>query len=266
VDVRLAELAAVRASPGSGAGEELGRSCSPPHPVSGPGDDGGRDRRHRVGAAAHRDRASLRRGRRHRQLHRPFDFGEVIQTAPGHDIRLVELPSTTIGSNGVLYAAWNDRPDGLGGPPSNSTRIYLSFSRNGDRTWSKPQVISGPVSNRVVTDRFQPWITADASGLHAMWYQRAGTQIQTDAENLSLATASAGPRPGPEVRVSTVRFPVIRTNPNQDPVISTCYMGDYNNIASANETQYISWGDNRNVVKTTLGVEHQPDVFLAIRR
>lgn len=193
----------------------------------------------------------------------PTDFRNVIQTAPGHDVRLFELPSTTIDSHGVLYAAWNDRPGGIGGPPSNATRIYLSFSRDGARTWSKPKVISGPVSSRVVTDRFQPWITVGGDALHAMWYQRVGNGIQTDTENLSLATASAGPRPGREVRVSTVRFPVIKTNPNQDPVISNCYMGDYNNIISAGGTQYISWGDNRNVVKTTLGVEHQPDVFLA---
>jgi hypothetical protein len=195
----------------------------------------------------------------------PTDFREVIQTAPGHDVRNPEWPTTTIDRNGVLYAAWNDRPGGVGGSPSNATRIRLSVSRDGDRTWSRPAVISGPVSPRVVTDRFQPWITAGGGALHAMWYQRVGNLIQADAENLSLATASAGPVPGPEVRVSTVRFPVIQTNPNQDPVLSNCYMGDYNNIASANGTQYISWGDNRNIVKTTQGTEHQPDVFLAIR-
>jgi hypothetical protein len=39
------------------------------------------------------------------------------------------MPSTTIDPNGVLYAVWNDRPDGVGGPTSNATRIFLSFSR-----------------------------------------------------------------------------------------------------------------------------------------
>ena len=191
------------------------------------------------------------------------DFRNVIETGPGHDVRLFELPSTTIDSNGVLYAAWNDRPGGIGGPPSNATRIFLSFSRDGNKTWSKPVVISGPVSNRVVRDRFQPWITVGGGALHAMWYERVGNGVQTDSETLSLATASAAPKPGPEVRVSTIRFPIIQTNPNQDPVIANCYMGDYNNVAFGNGAAYISWGDNRNVVKTTLGVEHQPDVFLA---
>ncbi len=65
--------------------------------------------------------------------------------------------------------------------------------------------------------------------------------------------------------VSSVAFPVVRTNPNQDPVISNCYMGDYNNIVTSAGEQYISWGDNRNVVQTTNGVEHQPDVFFSRR-
>jgi hypothetical protein len=46
-------------------------------------------------------------------------------------------------------------------------------------------------------DRFQPWITADSTGLHAMWYERVpGTSvdlIQTNKEDLSLATTLTGP-------------------------------------------------------------------------
>jgi hypothetical protein len=48
----------------------------------------------------------------------PTDLREVIETAPGHDIRNAEMPSTTIDPNGVLYAVWNDRPDGVGSPPA----------------------------------------------------------------------------------------------------------------------------------------------------
>jgi hypothetical protein len=45
----------------------------------------------------------------------PRDLREVIETAPGHDVRNAETPSTTIDPNGVLYAVWNDRPNGVGG-------------------------------------------------------------------------------------------------------------------------------------------------------
>jgi hypothetical protein len=196
----------------------------------------------------------------------PADLREVIETAPGHDARNFEMPTTTIDANGFLYAAWDDRPNGVGGDFSNATRIVLSYSLDGNRTWSTPQVISGKVSRKVMSDRFQPWLIADATGLHAMWYQRvAGStedSIQTDKEDLSLATAAAAPVGSGETMISSVAFPIIQTNPNQDPIISNCYMGDYNNIGSNGATRFVTWGDNRNVVTTTNGIEHQPDVFL----
>lgn len=197
----------------------------------------------------------------------PTDFREVIETAPGHDIRVFELPTSGIDHNGTLYTAWQDRPNGLGGGPANATRIFLSYSLDGNKTWSTPQVISGANPPGVEADRFQPWIATDATGVHAMWYERvAGSgedRFRTDKQDLTLATATTAPAPvGGEVALSTVAFPMIQTNPNQDPIISNCYMGDYNNIVSSGTTRYVTWGDNRNAVATTQGVENQPDVFL----
>jgi hypothetical protein len=198
------------------------------------------------------------------------DLREVIETAPGHDIRNTEFPSTTIDANGILYAVWNDRPDGVGGPNSNATRIFLSFSRDGNQTWSPPQAISPAPNAAIMNDHFQPWIAADAHGLHVMWYERvpgsgstAPNVIQTDKEDLSLATATKPPKvTGPEQTLSSVTFPVVQTNPNQDPIIANCYMGDYNNIVSNGTTKFVTWGDNRNQVAATIGKENQPDVFL----
>ncbi len=197
----------------------------------------------------------------------PGDLREVIETERGHDARNFELVSTTVDQNGVLYAAWNDRPNGVGGDNSNATRIFLSFSRDGNQHWSAPQQISAAPNLTTMNDRFQPWITADASGLHAMWYERVpGTPvdlIQTNKEDLSLATATRGPSSTGETKLSTVSFPIDQTNPNQDPIISFCYMGDYNNIASNGTIKFVTWGDNRKVVTTSAGVtENQPDVFL----
>jgi hypothetical protein len=197
----------------------------------------------------------------------PQDLREVIETEVGHDARNFEGPSTTIDPNGVLYAVWNDRPNGVGGGNNNATRIFLSFSRDGNKTWSTRQRISATPNTAIMNDRFQPWITADSTGLHAMWYDRVpgvtANLIQTNKEDLSLATPTAGPVPAGEVKLSTVAFPIVQTNPNQDPIISNCYMGDYNNITSNGTTRFVTWGDNRNVVTTSIGVtENQPDVFL----
>jgi hypothetical protein len=192
---------------------------------------------------------------------------QVIETTPGHDIRVSAEPVATIDANGTLYAVWNDRPNGVGGANSNATRIMLSFSRDGNHTWSTPQVISGRISSRFMNDRFQPWIVADSQGLHAIWYERVqGTsvdQIRTDRRDLSFATPTAPPAPlDAESALSTVSFPVVQTNPNQDPVIASCYMGDYNTVVSSGSSRFATWGDNRNVVTTTIGAENEPDVFL----
>jgi hypothetical protein len=197
----------------------------------------------------------------------PQDLREVIETQTGHDARNFEMPSTTIDHSGVLYAVWNDRLNGVGGNNANATRIFLSFSRDGNKTWSTPQQISASPNTVTMNDRFQPWITADSTGLHAMWYERVPGNpvdlIQTNKEDLSLATATVGPSPASEVTLSTVAFPIVQTNPQQDPIISNCYMGDYNNIASNGTARFVTWGDNRNVVTTSAGVtENQPDVFL----
>jgi hypothetical protein len=53
----------------------------------------------------------------------------------------------------------------------------------------------------------------------------------------------------------------VQTNPNQDPVISNCYAGDYNNIFSSGSVRYVTWGDDRNP-SPAAGQTRQPDVFL----
>jgi hypothetical protein len=194
---------------------------------------------------------------------------EVIETQPGHDSRLFEAPASTIDSKGTLYEVWNDRPLGPGGSNTNATRIFLSFSRDGNLTWSAPQVISGPLTTSFMNDRYQPGIVDDSAGLHASWYERvpnpAGGSdlLRRDGENLTLATPTTAPVPGAEIAPSTVDFPIYETNPNQDPIIAACYMGDYDEVASNGTTRFATWGDNRNVVTTSAGVtENQADVFM----
>lgn len=195
---------------------------------------------------------------------------EVIETAPGDDSRLFEAPTSGIDANGTVYEMWNDRPTGPGAAFSDATRVFLSYSTDGNVTWSSPAVISGPISSAYMADRYQPGFSLDASGLHASWYERVLNGVsgqpdllRRDAENLTLATTTSAPVAGSESVLSTVAFPIYQTNPNQDPNIAACYMGDYSQVASNGTTHFAAWGDNRNVVTTSSGVtEHQADVFL----
>jgi hypothetical protein len=99
-----------------------------------------------------------------------------------------------------------------------------------------------------------------------MWYQHVAgpgqDELRADKADLRLATASSCPAlTSLETAISSVAFSVIQNNPNQDPVISNCYMSDYNNIVSIGTTSFITWGDNPIAVATSNGTESQPDVF-----
>ena len=47
-----------------------------------------------------------------------------------------------------------------------------------------------------------------------------------------------------------------------DPLVKACYMGDYNDATADESGFYISWGDNRRIIKTSgfLGGRPDPDV------
>ena len=190
---------------------------------------------------------------------------QLIQTAPSLYGRQSPVPAPVLGPDGVLYVIWPDRPHGLGGGYANATRIYLSYSRDRGRSWSRPAVISGPLSKTHMADRFQPALTADPHGLHAIWYQRVADPhggpdlIRTDRADLTLA----GPITGPalihrgERRLSTVPWQYLPNNGN-------CYEGDYIQVFSNGKKAFAAWTDLRNTAPNAAGaVVHNADIFSA---
>jgi hypothetical protein len=67
----------------------------------------------------------------------------------------------------------------------------------------------------------------------------------------------------PIARVTDESFPVPPINPNFDPRIAECYMGEYIAIAADALNFYYLWGDNRNTLVTANfpGGRPDPDVF-----
>ncbi len=199
---------------------------------------------------------------------------QVIETAPGLNGRNAPIPQPTLGPDGVLYVAWSDRPAGLGGGFENATRISLSYSVDGGVTWSHPQVISGPLSTAHMADRFQPALTSDDYGLHAIWYERVVDPgggpdlIRTDRADLSLAAnpdtraRSRGGFSDPvlldggERALSTVPWQFL-------PAVQTgCYAGDYNQVFSNGVTVFAAWTDLRDTAPTVEGgIAQQSDIF-----
>lgn len=174
----------------------------------------------------------------------------AIEVAPGRVIRTIEFPSLAV-RGGTLYVVWNDGSSG---------HSHVAMARSADRglTWARSAVTGGG------GDDLQPALTADASGLHVLFYRvRAGGTVLTDLANSTPGGAAA---PTWTIgQVSSVAFQVPLTSPNFDPIIAPGYMGDYIANVSDGTHQYLSWGDNRDIVKDDLfpAGRVDPDVFFA---
>jgi hypothetical protein len=180
-------------------------------------------------------------------------FGAFVLGA-GKFMRNLEFPTLAF-RNGALNMTWND-----GGAGDGHSHIKLATSTDGGSTWTTSFVTSG--SN----DEAQPSISADASGLHILYYQISdGTN--GEAQLSVLASNSRDGSHWKLQRVSSQSFPGVFTAPQFDPIIAFAYMGDYISNVSDGTHQYFAWGDNRNIVTNFLYPQgrNDPDVFAAVQ-
>jgi hypothetical protein len=196
----------------------------------------------------------------------PNCFGkQVIVTSPSTEGLAGPSQSATLDHNGVLYDVWDDRPLGVGGPTSNATRIYLSYSTDANRTWSTPHVISGPRHQNHMDDRFLAAASAGASTLNAVWSERVTNPaggpdlIREDSAAFTLAEpgSPSSPIDGGEKALSTTAFPVLPT------VQSGCFAaGNYQTVSSQGRNVFAAWTDTRNQIKDTEGqIVNQQDIY-----
>ncbi len=60
-------------------------------------------------------------------------------------------------------------------------------------------------------------------------------------------------------RVTAESFPVPPLKPNFDPLVKECYMGDYNGGTVDDDGFYLTWGDNRRIIKAPRFARGRPD-------
>jgi hypothetical protein len=178
-----------------------------------------------------------------------FLFG-AFQLGPGQFMRNLELP-TLAERSGNLYAAWNDGASG-------HSHVVLATSSDGGATWSTSPVTSGD------NDEAQPALSADASGLHLLYYEISPVGDGTSQLDVLVSNSKNGNK-WTTSRVNSQSFPGVYTLPQFDPIIAFTYMGDYIANVSDGTHQYFAWGDNRDSVSNFLWPQgrHDPDVFFA---
>jgi CSLREA domain-containing protein len=166
------------------------------------------------------------------------------------DIRAFNWPGFAIHpETGSLHVVWNDASiDGAD--------IFYTRSSDGVGTWSDPVRINDDATQ---TDQFQPAIAFSGDGvLRALWLDRRLDPVDNEKiDAFSVASFDEGETFEPNERISDVSFGVPPVNPNFDPEVVSCYMGDYHGITGVADWHYMAWADNRNLVDG----RPDPDVF-----
>src|SRR5262249_8543057 len=134
--------------------------------------------------------------------------------------------------NGDVYVIYNDQPNGS----ADKADIFFTMSSDGGNKWTKFIRVN---DDTTTTDQWQPALplTPDGNHLGIFWYDR-----RNDATNDSLidrygaiGTISAHTVSfGANFRITDVSFPPAF---DQDPVMATGYMGDYD-VATADNSYF----------------------------
>lgn len=156
-------------------------------------------------------------------------------------------------NNGNLYLVWATDPAGT---PDNSDVRY-SRSTDGGANWSVP-VLMGDGS---AVDQFEPFVAVGGTGqVMVAWYDRRNDAANnTNIDVYGAISQDGGVTFDPDVRITDGSFPVPQLNPNFDPGIVNCYMGEYIAVAGDASRFYLAWGDNRNTVTNTQWPSGRPD-------
>ncbi|NIQ59201.1 MAG: exo-alpha-sialidase, partial [Gemmatimonadetes bacterium] len=180
-----------------------------------------------------------------------------------------EFPSIDVDrDNGDVYIAFAAEPGRQG--RGDASDIFVVRSTDGGSSWSEPvNVVKGQAvtqdADETRNDNFMPVLNVGPDGqVSVFFYDR-----RNDPENRKIdvyrAVSTDGGRTWVNQRVTAESFDVPPLNPNFDPLVKGCYMGDYNDGTVDEDGFYLTWGDNRRILKAPRFSRGRPDPDVRFR-
>jgi uncharacterized repeat protein (TIGR01451 family) len=207
--------------------------------------------------------AQVSTGNRHPGIDNVVACGTLNRPSLNGNIRMLHQAwmavDTTGGPfDGNIYVVWASDP--VNG--TDQSDVFFSRSTNGGVNWSAAVQLG---AGGGATDQFEPFVAVGGAGAVSIaWYDRRNDVANNNLIDVYKAfSRDGGANFDPIIRVTDVNFPVPPLNPNFDPAIAPCYMGEYIAIASDAHNFYYAWGDNQNTLVTANypGGRPDPDVF-----
>ena len=133
--------------------------------------------------------------------------------------------------NGNIYIVWAHDPLGA----VDNSDIFFSRSVKGGVTWSpEVQIDVAAGAPGGATDQFEPFVEVNGAGVVSIaWYDRRNDPANNfNLDVFKTFSTDGGATFLPIIRVTDTSFPVPPINPNFDPSILACYMGEYIAIAA----------------------------------
>jgi hypothetical protein len=200
----------------------------------------------------------------------PTATASCDRAALNGDIRILDFPimdvdRSTGPNRGTVYITYAGDPDG-NQASGDDADVYIVSSPDGGLTWTSPVTINkGPAvtsnADATLNDNFFPFVSVAPNGnVNVIFYDR-----RNDVGNLEIdlfrARSTDGGQTWTNERITANAFAIPNLNPNFDPLVAACYMGDYNWAISDASSLYPVWGDNRREVLAITGMRPDPDVY-----
>jgi hypothetical protein len=189
------------------------------------------------------------------------------------DIRVSEFPSIDVDRSdgpgaGNLYVAFPADPGRQA--RGDNADVFVVRSTDGGRTWSDPaNVVKGRAvevnPDQTTNDNFMPVLSVAPEGqVNVFFYDRRNDRANRQIDVYRAISTDQGESWVNE-RVTAEPFDVPRLRPNFDSLVKDCYMGDYNDAAVDGDGFYLTWGDNRRIIKSPRFARGRPDPDVRFR-